>query len=395
MASFRAEQRLILLSAGTAARRQATQAETWRLMADADWARMAESLRVRKLLPALGPRMLELAAGRADPHFADAVAQSIEAARPHAMALMLVGAQVTDALAAEGIPATPLKGPLLGETVYGTPERRLSSDIDLLVAPEQLQAAVAVVRGLGYGAPADHVSASGRPLLHFALEHEQMPPVELHWRIHWYEGRFAHERLIAPSGAEPGWKPTLADELASLLLFYARDGFAGLRLAVDLSAWWDKFGSELEQGALDEVLQAYPQLERALLVALRVAEWVVGLPSSRIASPMPRGRIRDRMAARLANPNPRISQSQQYADMGFIDGLLTPATEIPAFLRRQVFLPNAVIVEYARCNGDFRARSSADYAMRVLARYGVSMMRSLLLPTEGGGTSAHAALSGR
>ena len=76
-------------------------------------------------------------------------------------------------LADAGIRCTPLKGPLLGEAIYGDPGRRLSSDIDLLVAPEQLQAAVEVVRGLGYGAPTDHVGADGLPLLHFVLVHER------------------------------------------------------------------------------------------------------------------------------------------------------------------------------------------------------------------------------
>ena len=57
------------------------------------------------------------------------------------------------------------------------------------MAPEQLQAAVEVVRGLGYGAPTDYVQECGLPLLHFVLVHErgELPPVELHWRVHWYE----------------------------------------------------------------------------------------------------------------------------------------------------------------------------------------------------------------
>src|SRR5205814_8803590 len=100
------------------------------------------------------------------------------------------------------------------------------------VAPEHLKRAVEVVRELGYARPTDYVDSSGLPLLHFALVHErdELPPVELHWRIHWYETRFARERLLAPDGA-PDWRPAPVDELAALLLFYARDGFTGLRQA--------------------------------------------------------------------------------------------------------------------------------------------------------------------
>ena len=94
-----------------------------------------------------------------------------------------------------------MKGPLLAEAIYGDPGRRLSSDIDLLVAPEQLRSAVEVVRRLGYAAPTDYVQDSGLPLLHFGLVHErrELPPVELHWRVHWYERDFARERLLPPA----------------------------------------------------------------------------------------------------------------------------------------------------------------------------------------------------
>jgi hypothetical protein len=368
---------LVTFAARTAEGRQAGRAARRELLSEIDWVWLAESLRKRRLLPALGPRILEIAGEDGDAGFADAVDHAMAAARPHALALMLVGARVTGALAAAGIAATPLKGPHLGEMIYGAPERRVSSDIDLLVAPHQLDQAVAVVRGMGYGAPADEVGAAGLPLLHFALEHPQMPTVELHWRIHWYEDRFAHERLVAPRGAAPGWRPAPADELASLLLFYARDGFVGLRLAVDLSAWWDSFGAAIEPRALDAVITAYPRLRRALLVSLAVAERVIGLPAARVATTPSRLRVRDRMAVRLADPSPRVGEAQQYADMGFVDGLLTPVSELGAFLRRQVFLSREVIAEYARLNDTFRAGGPISYALRVLARYSVSAARTL------------------
>ena len=105
--------------------------------------------------------------------------------------------------------------------------------------------------------PTDYVQDSGLPLLHFVLVHErgELPPVELHWRVHWYEQRFARERLLPPTAGQEGqWRPAPADELTSLLLFYARDGFIDLRLATDLGAWWDVHGPDLDPGALDEVL---------------------------------------------------------------------------------------------------------------------------------------------
>lgn len=374
MTSTQAERQLVLLSAGTAARRRDMRERAGRLVAGVDWPRLGDTLRLRKLLPTLGPRIVELAGGRADDGFAAEVEQAIAAGRRQGAFLQLISQRLMAALADAGIPSSALKGPLLGEAIYGDPGRRLSGDIDLLVAPEQLNAAVEVVRGFGYGAPTEHVDGRGLPLLHFALAHErgELPPVELHWRVHWYERRFAHERLLAPDAIRSGqWRPAPADELAALLLFYARDGFVELRIAADLGAWWDVYGGELAAGALDELLGLYPELGCVIPVALTAAEAVVGLPAEQIIARMPRLGLRQRVALHLANPNPNASSSQIYAEIGLIDGLLTPHGGFGEFLRRQLLLPREVLDEYDQLAPKRRVRSSLGYGPRVLIRCGV------------------------
>jgi Uncharacterised nucleotidyltransferase len=383
MSSSRAERQLILLSVGTAARRRAMGERADRLTAEVDWPALAETLRLRKLLPTLGPRIVELAKGRASDDFAATVEQAIATGRRHGAFLQLMSLRAITMLADAGIRSTALKGPLLGEAIYGDPGRRPSSDIDLLVSPEQLQTAVEVVRGLGYGAPTDHVYDRGLPLLHFVLVHErgELPPVELHWRVHWYERSFARERLLPPAVDPLGeWRPAPADELAALLLFYARDGFAGLRLATDLSAWWDVHGADLPPGALDELLGAYPAFARVIPVAVEVAERMVGLPATRIVGDMPRLGLGERMAVRLANPNPRSSSSQIYADMGLIDGLLMPRGDFGAFVRRQVLPPPEVLDQQAQHAARRRARSSLGRGAGMLARYGLTVARLMRAP---------------
>jgi hypothetical protein len=374
-----AERQVILLGASTAARRQrATPEQVGRLTAAIDWSRLAEALRQRKLLPVLGPRILELARGRASEDFANAVDEAIGAGRRHGAFLQLVAMRMIAALADAGIPAAPLKGPLMGEILYGDPGRRLSSDVDLLVAPEHLIKGVEVVRGLGYRAPVDYVDSDGLPLLHFALVHEkgELPPVELHWRIHWYERAFARERLLPPAGADPTeWRPEPTDELAALLLFYARDGFVDLRLACDLSAWWDVFGAGVRPGALDELLVVYPALARAVRVALKVAERIVGLPATRISGDIRRAGVRERIAVRLANPNPHTSAAQLYADTGLIDGLLMPRGDFGSFIKREVLLPREVLEEFDRRSPKRRARSSVGRGAGLLGRYVLTMTR--------------------
>lgn len=383
MSSSRAERQLLLLSAGTVTRRSMMHEQAGHLIEGADWSRLAETLRWRRLLPVLGPRILELADGRAPDDFASAVKQAIDAARRHGAFLQLVSLRISAMLAEAGIRSSALKGPLLGEAIYGDPGRRLSSDIDLLVAPEQLQAAVEVVRALGYNAPTDYVDQDGLPLLHFVLVHErkELPTVELHWRVHWYERSFACERLLPTEVHHSGdWRPTPADEIAALLLFYARDGFIDLRLASDLSAWWDAYGADLQPGALDQTLRTYPELARAIPVAAQVAEKITGLPALQIISDMPTFGLREHAAMRLANPNPHSSRSQLYADIGLIDGLLTPTGDLGAFVRRQLLPPREVLDQQARHGGRTRQRSSVGRGAGVLARYGLTMTRLIQTP---------------
>jgi hypothetical protein len=383
MPSLQAERQVILISAGIAARRDAMREQAGRLLEDVDWTMLAETLGSRRLLPILGPRILELADGRADDDFAAAVGRAIEAGRLHGAFLQVVALRIIAMLAEAGIGATALKGPLLGEAIYGDPGRRLSSDIDLLTSPEQLHTAAEVVRRLGYGAPTDYVQASGLPLLHFVLLHErgELPPVELHWRVHWYEDSFARERLLPPAPDLSGdWRPAPVDEFAALLLFYARDGFIDLRLASDLGAWWDTYGAELPAGALDQLLLAYPALARVIPVAVDVAGKVLGLPAAQIIADTRRLGLRERIAVRLANPNPHASLSQLYADRGLIDGLLAPPGGFGPFVRREVLPPREVLEQQARHGGRPRARSHLGRAAGILARYGLTMTRLLRAP---------------
>jgi hypothetical protein len=383
-ASSAVERQIILYSAGTADRRRDNAERVDPLVAAIDWPRLTSTLRRRRLLPTLGPRIAGLAGQRASEEFRFATDEAIVAARRHGGFLQLVTLRVLSMLAQAGIPAAPLKGPLFGETVYGDPGRRPSSDIDLLVSPQQLHAAVQVVRELGYGAPTDYVYDDDLPLLHFALTHEkgELPSIELHWRIHWYERAFARERLLPPvAGAQGDWRPAPVDELAALLLYYARDGFVGLRLASDLSAWWDVYGDDLEPLGLQPTLCGYPALGRALTAAALVAEKIVGVRADRILGGRSELGIRERAAARLANPHPATSLAQVYADIGLIDGLVMSDGGLSAFVRRHVFPPSEILDQQARHGARDRRRSSFSRGAGILARYGLTMSR-LLRPPE-------------
>lgn len=373
-----AENQLALLSAGTAERRREMQNHARTLMEEVDWSRMGKLLTVQGLMPVLGSRILELGGPNVSTEFASLVRGATVAARRQGAMLLLAGDHVMSALADAGIRAVPLKGPALGIAIYGDAGMRLSTDIDVLVNPQQLADAVEVVRALGYGRPTDYVDRSGFPRLHYALTHEQdsLPPVELHWRIHWYERTFASDRLLPPVGESlEGWRPLPTDELAALLLFYARDGFAGLRLATDLGAWWDAFGRQVPDGALDGIVDLYPALARAINVAVTAADTIVGLPGTRILGSTTFS-MRNALAARLANPNARGSPHQRHVDTTVIDALLTPRGGFRALIRRNVLLPRKLFTKYAREVPEWRARSPVTYGLRVLARSVLSLIRA-------------------
>jgi hypothetical protein len=348
------EQRLMMLSAGTVRRRRDAAAEFDALAAQADWSILIDQLRVRRLLPLLGPRLLELVGEQAGDRFAATVAEALEHSRRQGTFLQMVAERLTSTLAARGIRCTVLKGAALSQALYGDPGRRPSSDIDLLVASERLSQAAAVVREMGYRAPSDYLDERGLPRLHLTLIHEreQLPPV-----------------------GDTEWRPAPIDEMAALLLFYARDGFLDLRHATDLSEYWEVCGADLPRYALDETIQAYPQLEHALLAAATVAEKTVGLPLDRLTERAAKLRLRDRVAVRLADPHLYASQAQLYANIALIDGLLSPPGGLRAFVRRQVIPPRDVLNEQAKKALLPKASSPVVHSVRVLGRYGLAMSR--------------------
>jgi O-antigen/teichoic acid export membrane protein len=380
------EQEIAALCAGAAARRAAERTRLRSLIARADWPVLVELLRGGRLLPLLGPRILAASGEQADPGLDAAVAESLAAGRRQAALLHMVSERIIEGLRSAGIRSAALKGSLLAEAIYGDPGRRQSSDVDLLVAGKDLGAAVEVARALGYATPADHVGVNGLPLLHFSLAHEraELPPVELHWRVHWYESSFASERLLPPDLDRPSnWRPAPADEFASLLLYYARDGFTGLRQATDLGAWWDRFGAEVGDDALAELARAYPRLRPVLAAATGVAQVRIGLDRDERCRRLGLG-ARTRVAVRLSSrARAYRSREQLFAQIGLIDGLLTPRGGFAAFVRRQIAPPAAVIREHAEKDGDgARPGSTAGYAMRTLARFCLALA-GLLRPSGG------------
>jgi hypothetical protein len=103
-------------------------------------------------------------------------------------------ARVCAALSAAGVAAIPVKGVVLGETVYGNLALRPAADLDVLVRPHDLPAARATLRALGYGQRAEPLFAE---LHHPYHDPQYFHPaaggeicLELHWAL--WAARFFH-----------------------------------------------------------------------------------------------------------------------------------------------------------------------------------------------------------
>ncbi len=285
---------------------------------------------------------------------------------------------VLRALAAQGVDALPLKGTVLSDNIYGDPGCRVPTDIDILVQADDLGRGAAALAGLGYGAP-EGVSRHGDlPELHHSFHHNGgLTPVELHWRIHWLERNFSAKMLERSRAVDgPLRRAQPADELAALLLFYARDGFAGLRLAADIAAWWDVMGHELAPGALDGIVEAHPRLRRAFLAASSAADGLIGAPLRSLLSE-PDASERASVAARLANWNLTGAIDQIMSNVTLVDLLVTPPGGLGDFAARHLFLPTDKLDDYYGLSPEARFHRlmwRALHPPKVIARYVGSMV---------------------
>lgn len=302
----------------------------------------------QRLLPLLGTRALSDHAEVLSPSFAAAVDATLTRSRARSTALETLSAAVIAALERAEIETLPLKGVFLARRLYDDPGMRQSGDIDMLVSRDRLDEAAAALTGLGYALEHAAHGGNGRPQLHHRMVDpgRALPPVELHWRVHWYEESFSATMLAESSRGPDGWRcPRARDELVALLLFYARDGFLGLRLAADLAAWWDLHAAGHDEPWLEPTLERHPELSRVLLSAAGAAERAVGVSASRLTGQRYAVDRRGSLALELANHAQRGDRDRLLANLALVDGLLSPPGQLCAFARRHLLLDRERIEE--------------------------------------------------
>jgi hypothetical protein len=153
-----------------------------------DWTRFLESARRHSVAPLLFHRLREGGQlGALPAEVARALDERYREATARNLRIGAELARILRALAGAGVDTIVLKGAALAETVYRAPGLRLFHDLDLLVRPDDLGRAAAVLAGLGYRQNRRHAITDqrdqGAHLLPFIRSDRRAAPVEIHWSL--------------------------------------------------------------------------------------------------------------------------------------------------------------------------------------------------------------------
>jgi hypothetical protein len=371
------EHELALIVAAGSQRRAACRSRLEALAAASDPQRLCDVLERQRLI-SLAAARLEQACIAVPDEMARRAERAAAVARATALDAEMATMRVAAALRAAGIRAMPLKGVTLARRLYGDPGLRPSVDVDLLVGQDDLRRAGELIESLGYSGDGRTIWEGGRPQLHVGYSHPLLPPLELHWRVHWHETGFS-ARMLAAAAEDPDGllAPAPEHELAALLVFYARDGLSGLRYVADVVT----VRESLPGGAAPPDVLATAG-DAGLAPALTAAAISVQtLTGTRLLGGergrRPGGEVA--RAVRLSDWRLASSDNQVRANAMVVDLLVAPDRAArAAWLRRHIALPDAVTRVRRGLPAAPRARvrlATAEHALRVLRRFAIAIWR--------------------
>lgn len=254
-----------------------------------------------------GGEVASAVGARLSARFREALARHVVTSRDLAVLLR--------ALAAETIPAIPLKGAFLAEAVYPHPAARPMSDVDVLVRPAERLRVDEVLRGLGYRRADDAHSWAFDVAYDAATSYDGTngARVDVHWRV-LNDPRYGWN----PAEAEAVWdrtvpitlagEPSLALAPEDLVLSLAahlavHHGLSGLVWYWDLKLVLDRWSSTLDGNALVARAGRWRVRGALALVLARLAELfslpdVAAVTAARLAPRGPRAALARWLVAR-------------------------------------------------------------------------------------------------
>lgn len=216
--------------------------------------------------------------------------------------------QASGALAAAGIPCLTFKGPSEGGIAYRNPSLRSFRDIDLIVEPACVSAAIGVLETQGYKAA---TSGPFRPLPGRAqillVRREAHAAIDLHWRWtelpHLFDWSFAEafeRRITVNISGMPIC--TLPDEERFLFLCLHGGLHFWERLAWICDLAWEAAGAKFDADSLQRRARQLG-VSRLLQLGLSLAHQLLGSPwpkdDAAMALPWGLGHLQTRIVRRL------------------------------------------------------------------------------------------------
>jgi hypothetical protein len=249
------------------------------------------------------------------------------------------------ALESASVPAAALKGPILGERVYPDPRMRLSADLDLLVASNDLDKAAAALKKIGYGPAKESEDRFLRKYHYHILLSRSCPPViELHFRLSDGFGvRMAAEDFLSRSrvhrttAGAPVRVLSPEDEMLYLCVHAAGHRFIRLSWLCDIKLLLRRY-SDLDWTALAERARSLHVLTAVLFACEMLRSRLAVRTPLNDAMPQP---IRSRLAnfflaATAKQPDP--SRRSLLGKMAFTAALCDRPREAAGFIQRQLLL---------------------------------------------------------
>jgi Uncharacterised nucleotidyltransferase len=192
--------------------------------------------------------------------------------------------RVLTALNDAALPVMPLKGPWLGELLYGDVTLRTTGDLDLLVQPHDLDSAEQVLQDLGYtrGRPREHEEESYHYT--FVYDDRRTRPVfvELHWDIvrahiarHDMENVWRAAARSEWHGREI-WTMAAPDLFLILCQNAAKDTFGFLKQLVDVALVIERYGATWSWAVLAHTIRTAQMRTRVYLTVFLVQRLLGG-----------------------------------------------------------------------------------------------------------------------
>ena len=365
-----------------------------------DWAACAAMAREHGLSPLLYHHAQALAAEwPLPPEQAQALHDNYLVAAVDGRASLDAAASALARLAEAGIEVVVLKGLHLVAAVYESPALRRMLDIDLLVRPEQLEAARAALLAAGYAS-----EDVDDPTLHHAarLVKPRTPPVELHHALSPDRSpfRIVLERLRARAvpitvGAQPALGLCAEDLLLHLCLHLAYNHrcLVPLRNVYDVAGVIEWAGTALRWELLEETARA-SGTRRAVFCGLGLARdlFAAEVPAALLERLAPAA---DRDAVlRAARENVMAYTASGPYWMGMALGDARPARTVGGILGRVFAPPDRLLETSGRTVS--RAKLAWIYLTRpaVLAYRHRRLLADLLLARPGARAQLRLARSG-